>query len=63
MGIFFQRVAEALCFVLGRVVDLMGLVQGNHLDQTHMVEAEDRIAAVLAARLKRLRAIHNLCWL
>lgn len=63
MDKFFQRVAEPLHFVLGRVVDLVDLAQGNHLDQTHMVEADDRIAAVMAARLKRLRAIHNLCWL
>lgn len=59
MGKFFQRVAEPLYFVLGRAVDLMGLAQGNYLDQTHIVGADDRIAA----RLKRLRAIHNLCWL
>ena len=63
MGIFVQRFAEPQYFVLGRVVDLVGLVQSNHLNQTHMVEVDDRRAAVLAARLKRLRAIHNLCWL
>lgn len=63
MGIFLQRVAEPLYFVSGRAVDLVGLVQDNHLNQTHMFEADDRRAAVLAARLKPLRAIHNLCWL
>lgn len=63
MGKFFQRIAEPLHLALGRVVDLMDLAQGNHLDQTHMVEVDDRIAAVLAASLNFLKVIRNLCLL
>lgn len=63
MGKFFQWVAEPLCFVLGRIVDLVGPAQGNHPDQTHIVGDDDCMAAVLAASLGRLRATHNLCWL